>query len=114
MAVRYNLEGKAGTSEPFAITWKDAGAPVDVTGATVLMQMRADPEVAGDPDFSVSTEDVDGITVGGSNGVVTIPVNLAGMTPGQYQFDVIITLPAGDPTCLVYGTYDVLRLVSQP
>ena len=86
-------------------TWKDAnGNPVDMTGYTAKMQIRADHSPTSAP-YDVLTT-ADGTIALGANGVLTINVPAARTVRyswGVGYYDFKVTSPAGVVTTLLAG-----------
>lgn len=76
-------------------TWtiKDStGTPINLTGATVRLQVRDSDDV-----LKVAYTDLDGLTVTPLAGKIelAVPYGDTELTPGTYSFDIEVTYPAG-------------------
>jgi len=80
--------------EPFAETyvWKDAGEPVDLTGATAYLNVL--PTSGTAPLLSLTTEN-GGLTLGGSSGTIAVAVSVEqsaalSIVSANYELHVVI------------------------
>lgn len=87
-----DLTAYAGATFDYSLTWLVNGVPQNLTGYTAAMQVRAQQP---DPSTVLSlSSPSNGITLGGTAGVVTInvtPVQTALLEEGQYVYDLLLT-----------------------
>ena len=88
----------------------DAGGSIDLTGATVSMQIRQTPSAVTSKDWSSY------ITLDGANGVFTIDVPSSQTTDFEYQkgvYDIEIVTSGGKTHKLLYGEVRIVDEVTQ-
>ena len=86
-----------------------AGAAINLYGYTANSMMRKSY-------YSTSATTITSTVTGTANGEVTLSVsatNTAGLTPGRYVYDVIITSPTSVVTRVVEGIVTVLPSVTR-
>lgn len=98
------------------LTWKAGtpAVPVDITGCTARMQIRADIDDA-DPLISLTTEN-GGITLGDTAGTIELYISdtdTAAITWETGVYDLEIILANGDVRRLLYGTVTVTPEVTR-
>jgi hypothetical protein len=94
------------------VTWSVNGAPVDLTGYTAAMQVRASYSSAT---AIISLTNGSGITLGGAAGTIQLnisAVTTAALTAGTYVYDLELTY-AGTVTRLLEGQFVVTPEVTQ-
>jgi len=108
----------AGQNETFTetFTWlqSDAQTPVNLTGFSAAMQVRA--EVTDDLLASFSTTN-GSIALGGTAGTITLsaaPSVTIGWTFGAGLYDLQLTDSGGGVTTLIAGIFTVTPAVTQP
>lgn len=99
-----------------SLTWKTGtpAAPVDLTGCTARMQIRADLE-STTPLITLTTEN-SGITLGDEAGTIELYISdtdTADMTWTQGVYDLEVILANGDVRRLLYGTVVVTPEVTR-
>lgn len=103
----YDMTCQQGATFTKSITWKDsAGDPVDLTGYTARMQVRADPDTAEILELTTSG----GITLGGVAGTIALlasAATTAALAPGIYRYDLELVSGAGVVTRLLQGRFIV-------
>lgn len=114
--VKLPLKFYQGATFRKVVTWKagDPAVPVDLTGCTARMHVRAKLEDAA-PLLALTTED-GGIVLGGAAGTVTIFVSDAGtaaITWVSGVYDLEIEFTNGDVRRLIYGTVTVSKEVTR-
>lgn len=89
MAAKYDIVCDQGATFSRVFTWQDStGVPVNVTGYTARMQVRATID-AGATLLSFTTEN-GGITLGGAAGTITVTATAAttaSVSAGCYVYD---------------------------
>jgi hypothetical protein len=94
------------------VTWSVNGAPVDLTGYTDAMQVRASYSSAT---AIISLTNGSGITLGGAAGTIQLSISAvttAALTAGTYVYDLELTY-AGTVTRLLEGQFVVTPEVTQ-
>jgi len=89
------------------ITLKINQAPVDLTGATVLIQVRPEP-ASSTVSMTLSTSFPDA-----ANGVLRIDEQAVSLASGLYYYDLQITMPGGFRETYLTGTWQILQDVSR-
>ncbi len=118
MPASFNIQVYNNQVFTFTATWESApSTPVNITNYSALMQVR--PYVGADVVlFSLGTPPLNsGISLGGTNGVVTIeiaPQEYTGIQPGNYVYDLILIDSNNNSTPILSGSFDILQGVSQP
>lgn len=87
----------------------DGTTAINLTGYTAAMQARLTPDSAPVIDIT----DADDITISAVAGNVTISTSTAGIDPGTYLFDVVITSSGALKYSIVRGTIEILKAVTQ-
>jgi hypothetical protein len=115
VAGTYNIIADQGATFQRVLTWKDsANRPVALTGYTARMQIRETIE-SSTVVVSLTTEN-DRITLGASDGTVTLLIPAATMTEliaKKYVYDLELISPSGIVTRLVMGDFTVRREVTR-
>lgn len=111
MAANYSIVIDQGATVSRVFTWyqQDGVTPVNLTGFTAHMQVRDEPQGAGNllADYSTSGGQ---IALGSTAGTITLTVPAA--TTAAYSFtsgyyDLHMTDSAGNVTCLLAGLFTV-------
>ena len=99
-----------GATFPKRLRWRDkaAGTPIDLTGCTARMQVRAE---IGSPTVLLElTTENGGITLGGTAGTIDLYVGATATAAFTWEggvFDLEIEFPGGDVRRLAQGTVSV-------
>lgn len=89
-----------------------SGYPVDLTGASILMQIK---KSASDDEPVLEFTETDGITITDAvNGQFQIDEVIIEILPKIYQYDIQITLSNGKVKTPIDGTFTVSSDVSRP
>ena len=85
----------------------DNGAPVDLTGASPVMQVRAAPDRPG---VVLECTAANGrLTLVGSELILDLPASLTATLPaGKYQYEIELRYSGGRVTPLLAGPFEVL------
>lgn len=101
---QYKTNTFNGTQLTFTEEVNGVATPVDLTGAVLLMQMKA----------SVSTPAVLNLTinnglsvVNAENGIVNIDMFVVSLEPYKYLYDFKIQFPSGEINTYLTGTFEV-------
>lgn len=89
------------------VTLKINQVPVDLTGATVLIQVRPDP-TSSTVSMTLATSFPDA-----ANGVLRIDEQAVTLASGLYYYDLQITMPGGFRETYLTGTWQILQDVSR-
>lgn len=89
------------------VTLKIANEPVDLTGATVLLQVRPDPTSAT-VSMTLATSFPDAV-----NGIMRINEQAVTLASGLYYYDLQVTLAGGFRETYLTGTWQILQDVSR-
>ena len=104
----YNITAEQGATLSRTITWKNStGNPINLSGYTARMQVRADYESAASL-LTLTTEN-GGITLGGALGTIVITASAtatAALSAGSYVYDLELVL-SDVVTRLVQGAFAV-------
>lgn len=94
-----------------SITLKEGneGPQIDLSGSTAIMTWRTDPNA---PAVLTLTTD-NGIEIK-SDGTMEIPARIMDMPPGNYHFDMRLTLPDGKVIYPFHGRQTILSTISKP
>ena len=96
MAVTYNTTIDQGADWYFTVTYANPnGTPINITGYTAAMQMRATPQRVN-PVLTLTTEN-GGITITGATGTVELhatDTQTMDIIEGSYAYDIEIYSPA--------------------
>lgn len=98
-----DLSIEQGATYNLVLTWKIDGTAVNLTGYTARLQARVDVE---DSEVILSMTTLDGITLGGVLGTITLNLSAAATTaliPGTYVYDLEMAAGSGIVTRLVQG-----------
>ena len=97
-AAIYNITTKRNDTLLKVLTFvDDAGSPVDLSSATLKMQIRK----TFDSTVLLELTEIDGMTVSGAgNNIVTISKLITIPTPGTYQYDLQAVFPSMTRTYL--------------
>ena len=108
----YNITADQGATFTRTITWTDGTNPINLTGYTARMQVRA---TIDSTTVALELTTSNGrISLGGSAGTVTLTVPAATMTlDGQYVYDLELISGSGVVTRLVQGTFTVRAEVTR-
>lgn len=112
--VKRNMTIIQGADLDLIFTWRSAGVPVDLTGATARLQVRGDID-SPDVLLELTTED-GGIQLGGVTGTVRRYLNAAGtsaLTWTEGVYDMEIVLATGAVRRLLAGSAAVSREVTR-
>lgn len=108
-AGQYNIIADQGATFSRLITWKsDSGTPIDITGYSGRMQVRQ--RFVSDTAVLSLTSPSSGISLGTTNGQITITVSastMAGIDSGDYRYDLEMVSSAGAVTRLLQGTFTI-------
>ena len=115
IAGTYDMVADQGATLSRTITWKDsARAPINVTGYSARMQVRAN--VASTTTVLELTTANGRIALGGAAGTVTLTVSAADMTAvpaGRYVYDLELVSGAGVVNRLIMGNFVVRAEVTR-
>lgn len=110
---RHNLIIRNNATFKLTLRYTDpvTGAPLALTGWSVLMQFRDGPGGKLLDSFTTGT----GFTIDQPNGIVNFKVQ-----PGEIQawafksgwFDIVMTEPGGDKDCWLEGKFDIVQGVT--
>lgn len=110
--------------DPATYTWSVSpdgslalAAPVDLTGYTAIMKIRASRDISATTVLLVLT-DASGITFPGGRTAGTIQINITAaqsilLPIGQLEYDLLLIPGAGDPIKFLEGSIYVSQLVSR-
>ena len=112
-AATYNIVAEQGATFSLSLTVDTDGTPWDLTSYTAAMQVR--------PFLESTTKIFDltngnGITLGGSNGTVTVSISAQNMTSapaGRHVYDLELTSPGNIVTKLLTGTFVIIPEVTR-
>ncbi len=110
---RYNINVYTGTTFSLAPVWKINGTPVNLTGYSADMQVRAATDTAIVVELSTTNGKA---VIAESLGQVTLtltPAQTTALTPGAYIYDLNLTSAAGDVTKILAGNFAVIASVTQ-
>jgi hypothetical protein len=119
MAIPHDITADIGTSVQRLFKWSrkipptNALARVDLTGATAVMKVCK--KAGSDPIFNLTQ--VDGISLGGNAGTILVQIT-GGMwpstrpAPGNYVYDLVVTLANTTVVKLVEGRFTVRETIS--
>lgn len=102
---KLNLVCRTNQTFTRTFTWLINGTPVDLSSASIAMQLKWN----GGTVAKVSLSDGSGIVNGGALGTITatIPAStMATLVVGDYDYDLVVTIGTVK-TPLVYGTFTV-------
>lgn len=105
-----NFAAQTNQDFDYTLTWKIDNVPVDLTGATAIMQLRDDEDSAAVLTLTNGT----GITLGGTAGTIRLRIEdeqLAAIETGVYEYDLLIS--QSDETPLIRGSFTVTPGVSE-
>lgn len=103
---------KGDTFEGVAFTVTKNGSALDLTGASIRMQLREKSETGT---LGATYTDGDGITITDpTNGVFTFDKQIIDIRAQKYYYDIEITLASGDVKSYIYGTWTITQDVTQP
>lgn len=107
-AGKYNIVADQGATFSRNIHWKDEnGDPINVTDYTARMQVR---ERYTSTSTVLSLVSPTNISLGGSSGTVVVTVSassMAGVTAGDYVYDLEMVASNGVVTRLLQGTFSL-------
>jgi len=114
-AGQYNIIADQGATFARVVTWKDdTGTPVNLTGYSARMQVRQ-RYVSTSTVLSL-TSPSSGITLGTTNGQIQINVSattMAGISAGDYRYDLELVSGGGVVTRLLMGSFTVRAEVTR-
>lgn len=104
-------KGDTFTEVPFVINID--GVPLDLTGATIRMQLRVD--YGGKVYLDLKSDVADGgITItDATNGAFKIDERVIGLEARSYKYDIEITLASGEINTWIEGTFKVINDVTR-
>ena len=108
-----DLDCYQGANFDYTLTWAVAGSAVNVTGYSSRMQVRQSVESTA---VALSLVSGTGITLGGTAGTISlsaVATATAGLTAGQYVYDLELVSGAGYVTRLVEGSFVVYAEVTR-
>ena len=113
-AGKYNIVADQGATFTRNIHWKDEnGDPIDVTDYTARMQVR-ERFVSASPVLSLVSPTNLSLGGGSGTGVVTASATtMAGITAGDYVYDLEMVASNGVVTRLLQGTFKVTPEVTR-
>jgi hypothetical protein len=94
MASTYDITIDKGATFSLTLNWKDGdGAPVNLAYCTARMQIRKTIKDAGDPYFTLTTEN-GGIVLGGADGSIALTISATDTaatpaTRGVYDLEIV-------------------------
>jgi hypothetical protein len=115
LSASWDISAGQGASFSLQFTWlaSDQETPVNLTGWSAAMQVRAEATNALLASFSTGSG---GITLGGSAGTITLsasPSTTSGWTFGAGLYDLQLTDGSGDVTTLLAGIFTVTPAITQ-
>lgn len=106
---KVNLTINQGATFRYKFAWRDKnGRPIDITGYTARMQIRADVSASA-PLITLTTEN-SGLALGGKTGVISLYINdtaTSAITWNKGVYDVELIAPTGDVFRAVGGNVTV-------
>jgi hypothetical protein len=109
---RYNINVYKGTTFSLAPVWKIGGTPVNMTGYTADMQVRA----ASDTAIVVQMSTANGRAVItpalGKTTITLTAVQTAALTAGTYIYDLNLTAPDSTVTKILQGAFVISESVT--
>lgn len=116
VAGQYNIVADQGATFTRTVTWLDANSqPVDLTGYSARMQVRQ-RYVSTSTVLSLTSTPAAGITLGTTNGQITIQVSAtstAAVAAGEYRYDLELVSGSGVVTRLLMGSFTVRAEVTR-
>lgn len=113
-AGKYNIVADQGATFSRNLHWKDEnGDPIDITDYTARMQVR-ERFVSATPVLSLVSPT--NISLGGGSGTVVITASastMAGITAGDYVYDLEMVASNGVVTRLIQGSFKVTPEVTR-
>lgn len=109
----YTITCYQGATFNKTFTWTIDNSPVNLTGYTARMQVRATKE---SPTTIVSLTSSSGISLGGVNGTIAvnmIPTATAALAAGVYVYDLELVSGTGAVTRLLEGKFQVSAEVTR-
>jgi len=97
-----------------SMVWKINGNPVNLTGYTARLQVRANRSF--DPMLSLTSGTGGGITLTAADGRVTISISAAatsGLHVGKHKYDLELVSAGGEVTRLVKGMFTVSEGITE-
>ena len=111
----YDIVCDQGATFRLSMIWKDSTlTPIDLTNYTADMQVRTEfvePGIMWEMKSSGA-----GITLGGVLGTIALFIDAsdtAGLIPGEWHYDLLLTAPSGDKTRLIQGSFTITPAVTQ-
>ena len=115
-AGQYNIVADQGATLQRTVTWLDANdQPVNLTGYTARMQVRQ-RYVSTSTVLSLTSSPAAGISLGTTNGQITITVSatsMAAVEAGEYRYDLELVSGSGVVTRLLMGSFTVRAEVTR-
>lgn len=111
----YDILCEQGATFSLVLTWRNPdGTPIDITGYSAKMQVRASKADA----TAILTLDTTtgGITLGGDMGTVTLTASATAtnsLTSGAYVYDLELTSATNNVTRLIEGAFTVSGQVTR-
>jgi hypothetical protein len=110
---RYNINVYKGTTFSLAPVWKIGGNPVDLTGYTADMQVRASTDTGIVTELSTANGRAVIVTYLGQTTLTLTATQTAALTSGTYIYDLNLTAPDSTVTKILSGNFTVLDSVTQ-
>jgi hypothetical protein len=101
----YNVTMYQGASFDLSLTWNVNSIPVNLTGYSSRMQVRTSYDASS---TVLSLTSGSGITLGGTAGTITVAASAAttaGVSTGQYVYDLEMVSGGSAVTRLIQGTF---------
>jgi hypothetical protein len=116
VSAQWDIVADQGATFSQVYTWLEADqeTPVNLTGFTAAMQVRAEATNALLASFSTGSG---GITLGGTAGTITLsaaPETTTAWTFGAGLHDLQLTDSGGDVVTLIAGIFTVVPAITQP
>ena len=110
----YDLCIQQGATFTKVFRWKANGSPVNLTGWTARMQIRATADAAAAL-IELTTQNAR-IVLGGTEGTITLNISAtdtAGLPAGRGVYDLELVAPNSAVTCLVGGAVTIPRNITR-
>ena len=115
-AGKYNIIADQGATFSRTVTWLGSnGQPINLSGYTARMQVRQ-RYVSTSTVLSLTSSPAAGISLGTSNGEITITVSassMAAVEAGEYRYDLELISGSGVVTRLLMGSFTVQAEVTR-
>lgn len=114
-AGRYDMTCEQGTTFRQTLRWLDeSDTPVDLTGYTAAMQVRASHKAATTwLDLSSTNGDIVIVPEDGELQITVVAIDTAALAPGTGVYDLELTSPGGIVTRLIEGKFTVTPEVTK-